>query len=48
MSNINTISIGNTSLVPIEYEGKRVVTFKMVDQAHERSNGTDWAMIIFS
>lgn len=34
------IAIGNTSLPIIEYRGKRVVTFAMVDKVHQRPEGT--------
>ena len=34
------VAIGDTSLSVIEYRGKRVVTFAMVDQVHHRPVGT--------
>ena len=34
------IIIGEATLPVIEYQGKRVVTFAMVDQAHQRPEGT--------
>ncbi|MBF0154661.1 MAG: ORF6N domain-containing protein [Magnetococcales bacterium] len=34
------ITIGETTVPVIEYRGKRVVTFAMVDQVHQRPEGT--------
>jgi hypothetical protein len=34
------VAIGDTNLSVIEYRGKRVVTFAMVDQVHQRTEGT--------
>jgi hypothetical protein len=34
------IHIGNADLAPIEYNGERVVTFRMIDDCHERPEGT--------
>lgn len=36
----NLISIHGKQIVPKEYEGVRVVTFKDIDELHERPNGT--------
>ena len=41
MQNENPIVvIGDTNIPVIEYRGKRVVTFAMVDQVHQRTEGT--------
>lgn len=37
---MNTLSINNQDITIKEYMGKRVVTFKEIDQVHNRSNGT--------
>ncbi|MBF0116603.1 MAG: ORF6N domain-containing protein [Magnetococcales bacterium] len=34
------VSIGDTSLSVLEYRGRRVITFSMVDQVHQRPEGT--------
>ena len=34
------ITIGASTVTVIEYKGKRVVTFAMVDQVHQRPEGT--------
>ena len=36
----NSVSISNTNLPVVEYEGQRVVTFAMVDKVHQRPCGT--------
>ncbi|WP_241609345.1 ORF6N domain-containing protein [Rosenbergiella australiborealis] len=37
---MNAITLSNQNLPLVEYKGQRVVTFAMVDQAHQRPNGT--------
>lgn len=37
---MNLITIRNTQLPIVEYRGQRVVTFAMIDQVHERAEGT--------
>ena len=34
------IKINNTEIQSIEYQSQRVVTFKMIDELHERPEGT--------
>ena len=34
------VTIGETNLPVIEYHGNRIVTFEMVDQVHQRPEGT--------
>ncbi|MBT0730756.1 ORF6N domain-containing protein, partial [Rosenbergiella nectarea subsp. apis] len=36
---MNAITLSNQDLPLVEYKGQRVVTFAMVDQAHQRPNG---------
>ena len=36
----NLVHIGNADISIKEYKGKRVVTFKDIDMAHERPDGT--------
>ncbi|MBT0731283.1 ORF6N domain-containing protein, partial [Rosenbergiella nectarea subsp. apis] len=36
---MNAITLSNQNLPLVEYKGQRVVTFAMVDQAHQRPNG---------
>ncbi|EEL2519050.1 ORF6N domain-containing protein [Salmonella enterica] len=36
----NTVAINNKQLPTVEYHGHRVVTFKIVDEVHERPEGT--------
>ncbi|WP_406706455.1 ORF6N domain-containing protein [Sodalis sp.] len=36
----NFVAIQNTAMPVVEYQGKRVVTFAMIDKAHTRSKGT--------
>ncbi|EKF3202352.1 ORF6N domain-containing protein [Salmonella enterica] len=37
---MNTVNINNKQLPAIEYHGQRVVTFAMIDEAHQRPEGT--------
>jgi len=37
---MNVITIANTSVNVIEYQGQRVVTLGMIDQVHQRPDGT--------
>ncbi|ELD7172691.1 ORF6N domain-containing protein [Salmonella enterica] len=37
---MNTVTINNTQLPAVEYRGQRVVTFAMIDEAHQRPEGT--------
>lgn len=37
---MNTVTINNKQLPAIEYRGQRVVTFAMIDEAHQRPEGT--------
>lgn len=37
---MNAITLSNQNLPLVEYKGQRVVTFAMVDQAHQRPKGT--------
>ncbi|WP_294900519.1 ORF6N domain-containing protein [Tatumella sp. UBA2305] len=37
---MNAITLSNQNLPMVEYKGQRVVTFAMIDQAHQRTNGT--------
>lgn len=37
---MNTITINNKQLPAVEYRGQRVVTFTMIDEAHQRPEGT--------
>lgn len=37
---MNDITIGSNSLVPKEFQGQRVVTFKDIDTVHQRPEGT--------
>ncbi|WP_249216196.1 ORF6N domain-containing protein [Providencia rettgeri] len=34
------VTINATSLSPFMYQGKRVVTFAMIDEVHQRSKGS--------
>ncbi|WP_083764838.1 ORF6N domain-containing protein [Sodalis glossinidius] len=36
----NYVAIQNTAMPVVEYQGKRVVTFAMIDKAHGRPKGT--------
>ncbi|CAK8740305.1 hypothetical protein SODG_003748 [Sodalis praecaptivus] len=36
----NFVAIQNTAMPVVEYQGKRVVTFAMIDKAHGRPKGT--------
>lgn len=36
----NFVAIQNTAMPVVEYQGKRVVTFAMIDKAHARPKGT--------
>lgn len=40
------ISVHNSRIPLVEYQGQRVVTFAMVDKAHQRPKGT--AKVTFS
>ncbi|MHB8354984.1 MAG: ORF6N domain-containing protein [Burkholderiales bacterium] len=40
MPKITQIQIANSTISVVEYRGKRVVTFAMIDQVHGRPNGT--------
>lgn len=37
---MNAITLSNNNLPLVEYKGQRVVTFAMIDEAHERPKGT--------
>ncbi|WP_241579488.1 ORF6N domain-containing protein [Rosenbergiella nectarea] len=37
---MNAITLSNQNLPLVEYKGQRVVTFAMIDQAHQRPKGT--------
>lgn len=37
---MNTVTINNKQLPAVEYRGQRVVTFAMIDEVHQRSEGT--------
>ncbi|WGL84919.1 ORF6N domain-containing protein [Enterobacter hormaechei] len=37
---MNTVTINNQQLPAVEYRGQRVVTFAMIDEAHQRPEGT--------
>ncbi|SER18739.1 ORF6N domain-containing protein [Rosenbergiella nectarea] len=37
---MNAITLSNQNLPLVEYKGQRVVTFTMIDQAHQRPEGT--------
>lgn len=37
---MNTVTINNKQLPAVEYRGQRVVTFAMIDEAHQRPEGT--------
>ncbi|MUI33164.1 ORF6N domain-containing protein, partial [Enterobacter cloacae] len=37
---MNTVTINNKQLPAVEYRGQRVVTFAMIDEAHQRPDGT--------
>ncbi|WP_426727283.1 ORF6N domain-containing protein [Enterobacter cloacae complex sp. 288G10] len=37
---MNTVTINNKQLPAVEYRGQRVVTFTMIDEAHQRPEGT--------
>ncbi|TNL00989.1 hypothetical protein CYD30_28395 [Kosakonia cowanii] len=37
---MNTVTINNKQLPAVEYRGHRVVTFAMIDEAHQRPEGT--------
>lgn len=37
---MNTVTINNKQLPAVEYRGQRVVTFSMIDDAHNRPDGT--------
>ncbi|HCM9554705.1 TPA: ORF6N domain-containing protein [Enterobacter kobei] len=37
---MNTITINNTQLPAVEYRGQRVVTLAMIDEVHQRPEGT--------
>ncbi|WP_295460516.1 ORF6N domain-containing protein [uncultured Pseudomonas sp.] len=37
---MNTVTIHNTKLPIVEYQGQRVVTLAMIDEVHERAEGT--------
>lgn len=37
---MNTVTINNKQLQAVEYRGQRVVTFAMIDEAHQRPDGT--------
>ncbi len=37
---MNTVTINNKQLPAVEYRGQRVVTFSMIDDAHDRPDGT--------
>ena len=37
---MSAITLSNNNLPLVEYKGQRVVTFAMIDQAHERPEGT--------
>lgn len=36
----NYVAIQNTAMPVVEYQGKRVITFAMIDKAHARKKGT--------
>ncbi|HGJ5865923.1 MAG TPA: ORF6N domain-containing protein, partial [Arsenophonus nasoniae] len=36
----NFVAIHNRAMPVVEYQGKRVVTFAMIDKAHDRPRGT--------
>lgn len=36
----NFVAIQNAAMPVVEYQGKRVVTFAMIDKAHGRKKGT--------
>lgn len=40
MTNLQTVTINNTDVSVKEYQGKRVVTLKEIDQCHNRPEGT--------
>lgn len=40
---MNTVTINNKQLPSVEYRVQRVVTFAMIDEAHQRPEGTDRA-----
>ncbi|MCI5656692.1 MAG: ORF6N domain-containing protein [Ruminococcus sp.] len=40
MNELKTITINNTDISVKEYQGKRVVTLKEIDQCHNRPEGT--------
>lgn len=40
MTNLQTVTINNTDISVKEYQGKRVVTLKEIDQCHNRPEGT--------
>ncbi|EOF5316381.1 ORF6N domain-containing protein, partial [Salmonella enterica] len=37
---MNTVTINNKQLPEVEYRGQRVVTLKMIDEVHQRPEGT--------
>ena len=37
---MNAITLSNINLPRVEYQGQRVVTFSMIDEAHQRPKGT--------
>ncbi|MGS8551429.1 ORF6N domain-containing protein, partial [Salmonella enterica] len=37
---MNTVTINNKQLPAVEYRGQRVVTFAMIDEVHQRPEGT--------
>lgn len=37
---MNTVTINNKQLPAVEYHGRRVVTLKMIDEVHQRPEGT--------
>lgn len=37
---MNTITINNRQLPAVEYRGQRVVTLAMIDEVHQRPDGT--------
>lgn len=40
---MNTVTINNKQLPAVEYRGQRVVTLAMIDEVHQRPEGTDRA-----
>jgi hypothetical protein len=37
---MNTVTINNKQLPAVEYRGQRVVTLAMIDEVHQRPEGT--------